>query len=53
MARVGQISVDECLTTLDAVLDALPDTFEAQHAERLKLIRDILGLVMMVRQLQR
>ncbi|MCM0761500.1 hypothetical protein M7775_23395 [Sporomusa sphaeroides DSM 2875] len=50
---MSQVSVDEWLTTLDAVLDALPDTFEAQHAERLRLIRDILGLVMMVRQLNR
>lgn len=50
---MAQARVDEWLATLDAVLDALPDTFEAQHAERIKQIRDILGLVMMVRQLQR
>ncbi|HML35201.1 hypothetical protein [Sporomusa sphaeroides] len=50
---MSQVSVDEWLATLDAVLDALPDSFEAQHAERLKLMRDILGLVMVVRQLHR
>ena len=43
------MNVDEWLATLDA----LPDTFETQHAERLKQIRDILGLVMVVRQLHR
>jgi hypothetical protein len=47
------MNVDEWLATLDAVLDALPDTVEQQHAERLKKIRDILGLVMVVRQLHR
>lgn len=47
------MKIDEWLSTLDAVLDALPDSFEEQHAERLKLIRDILGLVMVVRQLNR
>ncbi|SDE13427.1 hypothetical protein [Sporomusa acidovorans] len=50
---MAQASIDEWLATLDAVMDALPDTFEKQHAERLKMIRDILGLVMVVRQLQR
>lgn len=50
---MAQASVDEWLATLDAVLEALPATFEAQHAERLKQVRDILGLVMVVRQLHR
>lgn len=52
MSKAG---VDEWLVTLNAVLDALPDTVEQQqqHAERLKIIRDILGLVMVVRQLHR
>jgi len=34
-------------------LDALPDSFEEQHTERLKLIRDILDLVLVIRQLNR
>jgi len=50
---MGQASTDEWLATLDAVLDVLPDSFEAPHAERLKLMRDMLGLVMVVRQLHR
>jgi hypothetical protein len=50
---VSKAGVDEWLVTLNAVLDALPDTVEQQHAERLKIIRDILGLVMVVRQLHR
>lgn len=44
------MSVDELLVTLDAVLDALPNTIDKQHPERLKMIRDILGLVMVTRQ---
>lgn len=47
------MKIDEWLSTLDAVLDVLPDSFEEEHAERLKLIRDMLGLVLVARQLHR
>jgi len=47
------MSVDEWLATLDVVLDALPDTIEKEHAERLQMVRDILGVMIVVRQLHR
>jgi len=44
------MSLDDLLITLDAVLEALPNTVDKQHPERLKMIRDILGLVIVTRQ---
>ncbi len=39
------------LTTLDAVLAALPEDMDKEHQERLQLVRDLLGLVLTVRKL--
>ncbi len=47
------MSVDELLVTLDAVLDALPDTIDKQHPERLKTIRDVIGLIITARKLHK
>lgn len=45
------MNLDTLLVTIDAVLDALPDDIDKEHPERLKFIRDILGLVITVRKL--
>lgn len=47
------MKLDEWLATLNAVLDALPDSVEQQHAERLQQIRNLLSLVLLIRQLER
>lgn len=45
------MNLDALLTTLDAVLDALPDDIDQEHPERLKAIRDIVGLIITARKL--
>ncbi|TCL38840.1 hypothetical protein EV210_103324 [Anaerospora hongkongensis] len=45
------MNLDILLVTIDAVLDALPEDIDKEHPERLKFIRDILGLVLTVRKL--
>lgn len=47
------MQLDALLVTLDAVLEALPDTIDKQHLERLRTIRDILGLIITARRLHR
>ena len=47
------MKLEEGLATLNAVLDALPDSFEQQHAERLQQIRNLLSLVLLFRQMER
>jgi hypothetical protein len=44
---------DEWLVTVNAVLEALPDSFEKEHADRLQTIRDILGLVLLIQKMAR
>ncbi|TCL38821.1 hypothetical protein EV210_103305 [Anaerospora hongkongensis] len=38
------MNLDTLLVTIDAVLDALPDDIDKEHPERLKAVRDVLGL---------
>ncbi|CUH96931.1 hypothetical protein P22_3045 [Propionispora sp. 2/2-37] len=45
------MTLDVLLTTIDAVLEALPEDIDKEHPERLKIIRDILGLVITARKL--
>jgi hypothetical protein len=47
------MKADEWLVTVNAVLEALPDSFEKEHAERLQTIRDILGLVLLIQKMAR
>lgn len=45
------MNIDTLLVTIDAVLDALPDDIDKEHPERLKVIRDVLGLLIIVRKM--
>lgn len=45
------MNIDTLLVTIDAVLDALPDDIDKEHPERLKAIRDVLGLIITVRKM--
>ncbi|WP_169717939.1 hypothetical protein SPSIL_033780 [Sporomusa silvacetica DSM 10669] len=47
------MKMDEWLVTVNAVLEALPDSFEKEHADRLQTIRDILGLVLIIQKFNR
>lgn len=41
---------DALLTTLDAVLEVLPDDMDKEHPERLKAVRNLIQLILLLRR---
>ena len=47
------MKAEEWLVTVNAVLEALPDSFEKEHGDRLQTIRDMLGLILLIQRMTR
>ena len=45
------MKAEDWLGTVNAVLEALPDSFEKEHANRLQTIRDMLGLILLIQRM--
>ncbi len=45
------MKAEDWLATVNAVLEALPDSFEKEHGDRLQTIRDILGLILLIQRM--
>lgn len=45
------MKAEDWLATVNAVLEALPDSFAKEHGDRLQTIRDMLGLILLIQRM--